>query len=67
MSREDTSTLATRFEHKHREAIEKAAAKCGLPVGTWMRIILLAAAGISPLRDQLTKATRRAQAERGKS
>ena len=60
----ETVHIATRVEVDHKDALEDCAAETGLPFGTWMRTVLLAAAGISPLKDQLTKATRRAQAGR---
>ena len=59
----DTVHVATRVEQEHADAIDEAAAACGLPRGTWVRVVLLAAAGVSPLRDQLTKATKRAAHE----
>lgn len=62
-NKRDTVLVATRLEPEHLDAVDEAAAECGLPRGTWVRVLLLAAAGVSPLRDQLTKATKRARSE----
>ena len=48
--------VATRIEPAHVDAIDAAAAACGLSRGTWIRCVLLAAAGVSPLRVQLAAA-----------
>jgi len=62
----ETKPIATRVDEEQREAMQQAADDAGLPLSTWVRVVLLAAAGVSPLRDQLTKATRAARKERSK-
>ena len=62
----ETTHVATRMEPEHVEAIDAAAKAANLPRGTWIRCVLLAAAGVSPLRDQLTQTTRRARQIRRK-
>lgn len=59
----DTVHVATRVEPEHADAIDAAAEAAGLPRGTWIRVVLLAAAGVSPLRDQLSKAAKSARRE----
>ena len=57
MPKLETTHLATRCEAIHKPALEAAAKKCGIPFATGLRVVALAATGISPLEDQLTKAT----------
>ena len=54
-SKRNTSHIATRISPGDRVAIDKAAAACGIPTATWLRIVALSAAGVSPLEEQLTR------------
>ena len=59
----ETVLVATRVPPELKDELEAAAAECGLPLSTWLRIVAYAAAGISPLRDHLSKASKAARAE----
>ena len=48
--------VATRTTKKQRRAIERAAKKAGLDLGTYVRLVLLAASGASPVADDLARA-----------
>ena len=57
----DTVHIATRVTPEQVDAIDLAADACGMARATWIRTVLLAACGVSPLRDQLTRAKARAK------
>jgi len=48
--------VATRVDERERRLLERAAKAAGLPLGTWMRIVLLAAAGSRPLDEHVARA-----------
>jgi len=59
----ETVLVATRVPPELKDELEAAAAEARLPLSTWLRVVAYAAAGISPLRDHLSKAAKRARVE----
>lgn len=60
MSRTYEEIVATRFTTKQRHDIERAAKRAGLDLGTWLRVVALAASGSSTLADDLARARKAA-------
>ncbi len=51
----ENSHVATRLTPGQIETIDACAEQCGMSRSAWIRAILLAAAGVSPLQDQIEK------------
>ena len=66
MTEPATTVRAVRLDAYDADTIDEAAEACGLTTGAWLRVVVLAAAGVSPMAVQLRAVQKKSRKGRGK-